>query len=53
VVLERRGDAIHFHPRYLELSAHYHFTTLPCRPARGNEKDQASYCTSLDRFDAS
>src|SRR6516162_6155410 len=38
VVLERRGDAIHFHPRYLELSAHYHFTTLPCRPARGNEK---------------
>lgn len=38
VVLERRGDAIHFHPRYLELSAHYHFATRPCRPARGNEK---------------
>jgi transposase len=38
VVLERRGDAIHFHPRFLELSAHYHFATLPCRPARGNEK---------------
>jgi hypothetical protein len=36
--LERRGDAIHFHPRFLELSAHYHFATLPCRPARGNEK---------------
>lgn len=38
VVLERRGDAIHFHPRLLELSAHYHFATRPCRPARGNEK---------------
>jgi len=38
VVLERRGDAIHFHPRFLELSAHYHFATLPCRPGRGNEK---------------
>ena len=38
VVLERRGEAIHFHPRFLELSAHYHFATLPCRPARGNEK---------------
>lgn len=38
VVLERRGDAIHFHPRFLELSAHYHFAPRPCRPARGNEK---------------
>src|SRR5215831_6249254 len=38
VVLERQGDAFHFHPRWLELSAHYHFTTRPCRPARGNEK---------------
>jgi len=38
VVLERRGDAIHFHPRLLELSAHYHFAARPCRPARGNEK---------------
>jgi transposase len=37
VVLERRGEAIHFHPRFLELSAHYHFATRPCRPARGNE----------------
>ena len=37
-VLERRGDAIHFHPRLLELSAHYHFAAHPCRPARGNEK---------------
>lgn len=38
VVSERRGDAIHFHPRLLELCAHYHFAALPCRPARGNEK---------------
>jgi transposase len=38
VVLERRGDQIHFHPRLLELAAHYHFTFRPCRPARGNEK---------------
>ena len=38
VVLERRGEAIHFHPRFLELSAHYHFAARPCAPARGNEK---------------
>jgi transposase len=37
-VLERRGDAIHFHPRLLELCAHYHFEPRPCRPGRGNEK---------------
>ncbi len=38
VVLERRGDAVHFHPRLLELCAHYHFAARPCRPGRGNEK---------------
>jgi transposase len=38
VVAERYGDAVHFHPRMLELCAHYHFQALPCRPARGNEK---------------
>ncbi|MGH9852864.1 MAG: IS21 family transposase [Blastocatellia bacterium] len=37
-VLERHGEAVHFHPRLLELSAHYHFAPRPCRPARGNEK---------------
>lgn len=37
-VLERRGDAIHFHPRFLEMCAHYHCAARPCRPARGNEK---------------
>ena len=38
VVAGRRGDAVHFHPRLLELCAHYHFDARPCRPARGNEK---------------
>jgi transposase len=38
VVLERHGDAIHFHARLLELCAHYHTIVHPCRPARGNEK---------------
>ena len=37
-VLERSGDAIHFHPRLLELAAHYHFQPRPVAPARGNEK---------------
>jgi transposase len=37
-VLERRGDAIHFHPRLLELCGHYHFAPRPCAVARGNEK---------------
>ena len=38
VVLDRRGDAVQFHPRILELAGHYHFMPRPCRPARGNEK---------------
>lgn len=38
VVLERRADAVHFHPRLLELAAHYHFAPRPCAPARGNQK---------------
>jgi transposase len=37
-VLERRGDAVHFHPRLLELCAHYHFMVRPCQVGRGNEK---------------
>ena len=37
-VLERRGDAIHFHPTLLELAAHYRFEPRPVAPARGNEK---------------
>src|SRR5947199_3334379 len=38
VVLERRGDAVHFNPRLLELCAHYHFMVRPCQVGRGNEK---------------
>ena len=38
VVLERRGDQMRFHPRYLELAGHYCFQTRPCHVARGNEK---------------
>ncbi len=37
-VLARRDDAVHFHPRLLELCAHYHFAARPCRPGRGSEK---------------
>ena len=37
-VLERHGDAIHFHPRLLELCGYYHFAARPCQVARGNEK---------------
>jgi transposase len=38
VVLERRGDAIHFHPRLLEFCAHYHFAARPCQVRAGNQK---------------
>ena len=38
VVLERRGDAIRFHPTLLELAAYYRFEPRPVAPARGNEK---------------
>jgi transposase len=38
VVLERDGDAIRFHPRFLELRSHYLFDARACRPARANEK---------------
>jgi hypothetical protein len=32
------GEVIRFHPRMLELAAHYHFQPRACAPARGNEK---------------
>jgi transposase len=37
-VLERRGELIRFHPRYLELAGHYCFQSRPCNVRRGNEK---------------
>lgn len=38
VVLARYENQVRFHPRLLELAAHYHFAPQPCRPGRGNEK---------------
>lgn len=37
-VLERRGDAIRFHPGLLAFAAHYRFEPRPVAVARGNEK---------------
>lgn len=37
-VIERRGDAIRFHPTLLDLSKHHRFEPRPVAPARGNEK---------------
>jgi len=37
-VLERRGDAIRFHPRLLELCGHCHFIPRPCAVAASHEK---------------
>ncbi len=37
-VLERRGDAIQFHPTLLEFAGHYRFEPRPVAVARGNEK---------------
>jgi transposase len=38
VVLERIGDVIRFHPRFLDFAGHYHFNPVPVGVARGNEK---------------
>jgi len=37
-VLERRDEAIRFHPTLLELAAHYRFQPRPVAVGRGNEK---------------
>lgn len=37
-VLDRRGDAILFNPRLVELAKHYRFEIRPAAVARGNEK---------------
>src|SRR5450631_4047514 len=37
-VLERRGNQILFHPRLIDLSAHYHFAPRPCQVRAGNQK---------------
>jgi transposase len=38
VVVQRRADAIRFHPTLLALAAHYRFEPRPVAPYRGNEK---------------
>ena len=38
VVLERRGDAVRFHPTALEFAAHHRFEPRPVAVRRGNEK---------------
>ena len=40
-VLERVDTAIRFHPKLLELAAHYRFEPRPVAVARGNEKGRA------------
>ncbi len=37
-VLERKGDAIRYHPLMVEFSGHYRFKPLPVGVRRGNEK---------------
>jgi hypothetical protein len=37
-VLERRGDAIRFHPALIDFAGHYRFEPRPVAVARGNEK---------------
>ena len=37
-VIQRVGDAIRFHPTYLEFSGHWRFEPRPVAVARGNEK---------------
>ncbi len=37
-VLERRGDAIRFHPSLLGFAGHYRYEPRPVAVARGNEK---------------
>jgi hypothetical protein len=40
-------------PLYRDVLAHYGAVAMPCRIQDPDRKDQASYCTSLDMFDAS
>jgi hypothetical protein len=48
-VLERHGNLIRFHPRLVELSAHYHFQPRACWPGRPNEKGGVEKAISFIR----
>jgi transposase len=37
-VLARRGDAVHLHPRLIEMCAHYHCAARPVAVGKGSEK---------------
>ena len=47
VVLERRGEAIRYHPQLLDLCARMRVQPRLCAVARPQHKDHASYCTSF------
>lgn len=48
-VLDRQGQAIRFHPAYLELCAHYHCTVRPCNVGKGNEKGRVERAVQFIR----
>ena len=48
-VLERRGDAIRFHPTLLAFAGHYRFEPRPVAVARGNEKGRVERSISYIR----
>ena len=39
-VLERRGDAIRFHPTLIDFAKHHRFEPRPVAVGRGNETDE-------------
>jgi transposase len=51
-VIDRVGTAIHFNPRLLEFSGHYHFEPRPVAVGRGNEKGRVERAIRFirDRF---
>jgi transposase len=49
VVLERVGDAIRFHPTFLDFARHYRFEPRPVAVARGNEKGRVERAVRFAR----